>query len=456
MGEVKPMQTPHPARPVRLVRAGLHPLAGTPTLPGAKYTTVRAVLLAALAAGESSINGVARTEDTAVLLGALRTLGIAWRWEGTAQVRITGCAGQLPNAQNPAPITLDVGNAGAVARLLMGICATLPQVRLVTDYHESLGQRPNADLLDALRQLGVAVEATGKAGNLPITLRRGQLHGGPVAISATRSSQYLSALLLLAPLIGEAVSITVTGELRSGAFARLTAEMLTQVGIQLTHSTDLRHWTIPSPQVIQPRDWYLARDFPSAATWLAAGAIAGKTITVGPLAADAPDGQAVVGALRAMGAVISESPAAESGQMLFTVRGGTPLQGVTLNGEPMIDSIPVLAAAACCAVGTTVFTHVGTLRLKESNRIDDLCSELNRAGAHAEPGLDSITISGQPSGIAGGVTVDAHHDHRLAMALAILALRTTHGLTITGAHHVAKSYPDFWDELARLGAVVEG
>ncbi|HKD73861.1 MAG TPA: hypothetical protein VKB76_00145, partial [Ktedonobacterales bacterium] len=122
--------------------------------------------------------------------------------------------------------------------------------------------------------------------------------------------------------------------------------------------------------------------------------------------------------------------------------------------EPVIDSVPVLAAAACFADGTTTFEHVANLRLKESNRIDALCAELCRAGAEAIAGPDTITIAGHPEGIAGGVTVDAHEDHRLAMALAIVALRARDGLTITGAHHVAKSYPTFWAELARLGVEV--
>lgn len=440
---------------VRMVRPGAHALAGTPHLPGAKYTTVRAVLLAALAAGESSIEGVARSDDTAVLLTALQTLGIELRWVGPDRLLITGCGGEFPVASSPDPITIDVGNAGAVARLLLGIGATLPHIRFVTDYHDSLGQRPNAELLAALTQLGVAVTAANEQGCLPITLRRAQLHGGLVTIAAARSSQFLSALLLLAPLIGEDIAITVTDRVSSASFARLTAEMLAQAGVKLTHDADLRQWTIPSPQTIQPRTWKLARDFPAAATWLAAGAVAGDVITVGPLAADAADGQAVVAALRALGAAMTVAPAGEPGQIVLTVRGGQALHGVTLDGEPLIDSIPVLAAAACFAEGTTIFTNVGTLRLKESNRIDDLCAELNRAGAHAVPSPDTITITGQSGPLPGGVTVDAHHDHRLAMALAILALRTTAGLTITGAHHVAKSYPGFWDELARLGAVVE-
>ncbi len=139
---------------------------------------------------------------------------------------------------------------------------------------------------------------------------------------------------------------------------------------------------------------------------------------------------------------------------MLGVRGAAALHGATIDGDAVIDSVPALAAAACFASGTTMFTNVAALRLKESDRIADLCAEFRRAGAIAIPGADSITIVGQPEGIAGGVTVDAHSDHRLAMALAVLALRSSLGLTITGAQHVAKSYPAFWSELARMGATV--
>ena len=276
-----------------------------------------------------------------------------------------------------------------------------------------------------------------------------------MAISGARSSQYISALLLLAPLIGEPLTLQISDTLRSTSFVRLTIAMLAQAGVTVEHDADLRHMHIASPQPFQPRLWRLPRDFPTAAMWMAAAAIAGGELTLVGLPTDAEDGSAVLAALRRMGADLTTHPDAEPGQMTVMIRGGQPLHGATLDGEPIIDSIPVLAAAACFAEGTTTFINVASLRLKESNRIDDLCEELVRAGAEAIPGPDSITIVGHLTGIAGGVTVGAHQDHRLAMALALVALRSRAPLTITGAEHVAKSYPRFWDELERLGAQIQ-
>ncbi|MBA3825405.1 MAG: 3-phosphoshikimate 1-carboxyvinyltransferase [Ktedonobacterales bacterium] len=440
-------------------RVTIHPgaaLTGAPHLPGAKYPAVRALLLAALGDGPSRVAGLPPSDDTRVALEALARLGVPLRWLDAETLLVTGGAGHWPAATIGHPVTLDVGNAGAVMRLLLGVCAMVPTIHFTTSHMASLGQRPNADLLQALSQLGVAVEARQPGGLLPITLHGGGIHGGLVRISGARSSQYLSALLLLGPLLGEACEIAVTDEVRSAGFVRLTLAMLSSVGITVAHGPDLRHFRIASPQAYQAHDWQLPRDFPTAATWLAAGAVAGGTLHLAGLPAETEDGGAILAALHAFGADVSVTPGAETGQIAVEIRGGTTLRGAEIDGEPCIDSVPVLAALACSAVGTTTFRNVGNLRLKESNRIDDLCAELCRAGADARPGPESITIQGRPNGIAGGVTTDAHHDHRLAMALAIVALRAKAPISITGATHVAKSYPAFWSELARLGATVEG
>ena len=439
--------------PTVTVRAGNAPLRGTPALPGSKYATVRTVLAAALGDGPAIVSGVAHSDDTAALLRGLRACGVTIDDSIPETLRIVGCGGRFPAAAHGDLVTIDAGNAGAVLRLLLGVAATLPHVRFTTDYTASLGTRPNAELLAALEVLGVVVTEAGTDGRLPIALRGGTLHGGDVSIPGARSSQYLSALLFLAPLIDADITITVQGMLTSAGFVRLTLSTLAQAGIAIAHSPDLHHFMIAGGQYYQARDWQLPRDFPTAALWLALGAVASNAITLHGLDAAAEDGMAILAALGMMGANITRSTGDETGQITLTTQGGT-LHGAELDGEPIIDSVPALAAAACFATGTTIFRNVATLRLKESNRIDALCAELNAAGAEAIPGADTITIIGHPGGIPGGTTVDAHDDHRLAMALALVALRTTHGLTITGAQHVAKSYPRFWDELARLGAIV--
>lgn len=442
------------ALPERVRIGAGRPLSGAPWVPGAKYAAVRAILAAALADGTSHITGVPRSDDTEVLLSALARLGCAVFWDGPEALRIMGGAGRWPVAAQGTPVEIDAGNAGAILRLLLGATATLPEVRFTTTHAASLGQRPNAELLAALRDLGAEVTARDAEGRLPITVRRAALHGGTVRISGARSSQFISALLFLTPQLTSDLDIIITDAMPSASFVRLTIAMLAQAGIVVTADATLQHLHIPAPQTFRARDWTLPRDDPSAAVWLAAGAVAGDMLTLADLPRDTEDGLAVRAALRALGADITEMPANEPEQVTLVVRGGALLHGAEIDGAALIDSVPVVAAAACFATGTTVIHNVGALRLKESNRIDDLCLELHRAGARAIPGPDNITIIGQPADIAGGATVDAHHDHRLAMALSIVALRAHAPLIITGADHVAKSYPAFWRELTRLGADV--
>ena len=392
------------------VRAGKSQSASvTLSVPGAKYYTLRYLLAALLADGVTRVRNPARSDDTRVLLDALRALGADVTEEGGSAsgdwtLRITGTGGQL---RQPPGNMLAVGNAGAVLRMLLGVGALLPEITFTTDHPRSLGRRPNRDLLFALARLNIQTEANGPEGLLPITLRGGPPVGGAVTVSGARSSQYLSALLYLAPLLPQGLRITVSDGLRSSDLARATLRVLAESGIQVAAADNLRSFTVAGGQTYRAHDVTVPGDAPSAAAL-------------------------------AMAALLPQQPVRLLG----------------LDGDPLIDSIPVLVAAACFAEGESRFENVGHLRLKESDRIGDLCAELQRAGCDAQPLDDGILVRGHPEGVVGGVTVDAHDDHRLAQALALVALRSRGGLTITGADSVAKSYPTFFEDLQRLGADV--
>ncbi len=418
------------------------------SLPGAKYYTLRYLLATLLADGVSLVRNPARSDDTVALVRALRALGAnvsEAQSDGDWALRITGTAGHL---SAPPDNTLAVGNAGAVLRLLLGIGALLPEVTFTTDHPQSLGRRPNADLLAALAQLGITSEATGPDGLLPITLRGGPPAGGEVTVSGARSSQYLSALLYLAPLLPQGLRITVTDGLRSSDLVRATLRVLAQSGIRVEAGANLRAFAVAGGQIYRAHDVTVPGDVPSAAALAVAAALLGQTAHLSSLDAAQPESVALLAALAALGA----PPTLADGVLSIGV--GTSLHGARLDGDPLIDSVPVLVAAACFAEGESRFENVANLRLKESDRIGDLCAELRRAGCDAQPFDDAIVVRGQPGGIAGGVTVDAHDDHRLAQALALVALRSRAGLTITGADAVAKSYPTFFEDLRLLGAEV--
>ncbi|MEO8971743.1 MAG: 3-phosphoshikimate 1-carboxyvinyltransferase [Ktedonobacteraceae bacterium] len=421
-------------------------LRGNPVVPSSKYYTLRYLLAATLARGESRITYPAHSDDSEALFRGCRASGAELTWEDESRQVLHVRGGNLPCSGEP--VTINVGNAGAVLRLLLGIGAMLPDVTFITDYVQSLGKRPNRELLAALTSLGAECEGTGPEGYLPITVHGGKLHGGRVRISGARSSQYLSALLFLAPLIGEKLVIQVVDGLKSQALIHVTLNVLREAGITVEHDGAMRRFVIAAGQAYQPRQYVVPGDYPSAAALLCACAVAtdpGSEVQLQRLRPGEEDGEALLSALRAMGAdlrVDSET---------VTLRGGRRLQGIEMDGDRAIDSIPALVAAACFAEGESIFYNIESLHYKESDRIDDLCAELRGAGCAVTPREDSIVVQGRPQGIEGGVTVDGHSDHRLLMALSIVALRSRRGLTLSGVEHISKSFPEYFDELRRLG-----
>jgi 3-phosphoshikimate 1-carboxyvinyltransferase len=433
---------------IHIVPSG--PLHGAITPPASKYHTLRAVLAALLAEGESIIENPALSDDTTVLLKACTQLGAtiatSHQADGRCSLRIQGVGSQI----NPAPrATIDVGNAGAVLRLLLGICARSPAaITFTTPYPESLGRRPNADLLQALSRLGAQISSQGPEGTLPITIQGGQLRGGNVQLSGKHSSQYLSALLYLGPLLAEGLQIEITDTLASPSFIDLTLEVLQQAGITILTQERYRRYLIPGKQHYSPQTYQIPGDYPSAAALLAATAIAKGEIALRSLLPGTTDGEAMLGAFAQMGLEISRTG------KTITARADRPLQGISFDGSTAIDSVPCIAAAACFATTPSVISNVANLRLKECDRIYDLAAALQATGCQITPFPDRLEIH-PVSSILGGVEVDAHADHRLAQALAVVGLGAAHPITLHHAGHVAKSYPQFFDDLASLGATVE-
>ncbi len=423
-------------------------LRGEPGIPSSKYYTLRYLIAAACAEGESHIAFPAESEDSDALFRGCRALGAKLEWENEQRSSLS-VYGIRCFRQTEPPITINVGNAGAVLRLLLGVGAVLPEVTFVTDHPQSLGKRPNRELLEALTSLGISCQGIGAEGYLPITLRGGNVHGGHVKISGARSSQYLSALLFLAPLIGEALEIEVVDGLKSQPLVHATLEVMQEAGISVEHDETLTSFSIAADQHYLPRTYTVPGDYPSAAAWLAACAVSNNPtseIRLARLRRGDEVGEELLAAFRAMGADLYIDDDTVS------IRGDRPLQGIRVDGDRMIDCIPVLVAAACFAEGESVFYNIESLHYKESDRIEDLCAELRRAGCTVTPKQDAISVQGRPQGIEGGVVVDGHNDHRVLMALSIVALRSRLGLTLTGTEHIAKSYPHFFEELQRLGA----
>ena len=433
---------------------------GAPRLPGSKYYTLRYLLNALLADGESIVRAPALSDDTVVLVRAMQALGATAVWKpdgaGGWDLWVEGCAGR-PGL--PEHGVIQVGNAGAALRLLLGIGALLPEARFETDHPDSLGRRPNADLLDALRSLGISAEAREPGGLLPITLGGGPPAGGAVTVSGAQSSQYLSALLYVGPLLRDGLEISVVGGLRSAPLIEVTLHALKAAGIVVEARADLLWFRVPGGQRYQSGIYQTPGDAPSAAALVAAARALGSPLRLERLAWEDVDARALIAALDTLGVPLTERPGVANGGALLVA--GKSLVGAEVRApraidcDPVIDSVPALVALACLTPGETRFVNGANLRLKESDRIGDLCAELARAGADVAPTADGMIARGRPDGIAGGATVFAHDDHRVAQALAILALGSRAGLTIEGADAVAKSYPWFFEDLQRLGGRVE-
>ncbi|MDF2630964.1 MAG: 3-phosphoshikimate-carboxyvinyltransferase [Symbiobacteriaceae bacterium] len=432
-------------------------LAGTINPPGSKNYTTRYLLAAALAEGESVIHHPADSEDSEALQRCLLDLGATLRREEDRMI-VRGF-GVYPRRVE----RLDPGNAGAVLRFLMAVCAaTLPQVTFVTRYAESLGKRPQQDLLDALAQLGV--RSMSRDGRLPITLFGGGLRGGTVRVSGEISSQYTSALLFAAPLIGEPVTIEVLGDLKSKPPIRQTLRVLGEAGIKVEVAPDLRRFHILAGQRYLPREYVVPGDYPGAAAIMSAAAVVESDVVIERLFADDEQGEReAIDVLRTMGADIEHDPVTYR----VRIRGGRPLHGATFDGDRFTDAVPALAAAATVAAGTTVFENVENLRYKECDRISDYGAELRKVGASVEEERAKLIIHGRPDGLTGceepgdgadqqsPTVVDSRIDHRVIMGLTIAALRSAAPIIIRDAHHVATSYPAFFDNLRSLGVRID-
>lgn len=420
----------------------------TPRLRGdiqalsSKNYTTRYLLAAALADGTSTIYYPAHSEDSDAMRRCVRDLGAVLEEDGE-KIVITGFGGKPKDVRE-----LDVGNAGAVLRFLMAIASLCPNVTFVNRYPESLGKRPHDDLIDALEQMGVEIDHNG--GKLPITIRGGKPRSGRIRVSGSVSSQYLSALLFLTPLLEEDSEIEVVGDLKSKVVVGQTLEVLEQAGIVIEASEDLMRYRVPGGQSYAAKTYTVQGDYPGSAAVLAAAAVTESDVTIRGLVENSKQGErAIIDVLRMMEVPLTHHNA------VVNVRGNGKLKAVEFDGDTATDAVLAMVAAAVFAEGTSRFYNVENLRYKECDRITDYLNELRKAGADVEERQSEIIVHGKPEGVEGGVEIDAHYDHRVIMALTVVGLRARRPIVIRDAHHVAKSYPIYFDHLRALGAQVE-
>lgn len=399
-------------------------------VPGSKSITNRALVLAALAEGTSVVENVLVSDDTAHMRTCLQAMGIDIADGAPGQLIIQGGRSRL---RAPAG-DLFVGNSGTTVRFLAAVAALVPgEVRLVGDAH--MAARPIADLVEGLRALGVSVECP--SGCPPLTIRGGRFPGGRIPLRADRSSQYLTALLLVAALGDSDLHIELQGSLVSKPYIDMTRRMVTDFGGQVEEVPG--GFRARRCAGYRPRGYQVEPDA-SAASYPFALAAVGHDLAVPGLGTRTLQGDhAFVDLLRRMGATV------EAGAVLTRVRGGS-LAGIDCDMHHISDTVMSLAAIAPLATGPTTIRNVANIRIKECDRLMATVAGLRGLGQEVEHGDDWLRITPRPLWPA---TVECHNDHRIAMGFAILGAATG-AVTIADPACVAKTYPGFWDDLAAL------
>ncbi|MGB8990972.1 MAG: 3-phosphoshikimate 1-carboxyvinyltransferase [Desulfobaccales bacterium] len=404
------------------------------TLPGSKSYTHRALMAAALAAGESTLSNALKAEDTELTAQALAQLGAGIEWRGTT-IRVTGRGGRW----RPAALPIYLGNSGTSMRFLTALVALGEGEYLLTGTAR-LCQRPLGELLAALSGIGVRAVSEKGDGCPPVRVTGG-LTGGKARLSGAISSQYLSALLFIGPLAPKGLEIEVTGELVSRPYVDLTLEVLEDFGVSY-YREGYRVFQLPGGQCYEPQEYQIEADASSASYFWAAAALTGGRVTITNLSLTSNQGDAAFPqVLEQMGCGV------ESTEAGLTMRGGV-LQGVEVDMATMPDLVPTLAVLAAFAQGETVITGVAHLRHKESDRLQAMATELAKMGIEARETEDGLVIrGGQPH----GAVIDTYNDHRLAMSFAVAGLKAP-GVIISDPECVVKSFPEFWEFFERLYA----
>ena len=411
--------------------------AGTVRLPGSKSISNRVLLLAALAEGETEVRDLLASDDTARMLEALATLGVGVESLGGEHWRIRGCAGNVPVKQ----AELFLGNAGTAFRPLTAALA-LAGGDYVLKGVARMHERPIGDLVDGLRQLGADVTYLGNEGYPPLHLNPAKIvPGGSVKVRGDVSSQFLTGLLMALPLTGETVAVDVVGELISKPYIEITLAIMARFGVVVEREGWQRFTVRAGSRYVSPGTIYVEGDASSASYFLALGAIGGGPVRVEGVGRDSIQGDVKFAeALAQMGARIEMGP---NWMESWAPEGG--LVAVDLDCNHIPDAAMTLATTALFAKGTTTLRNIASWRVKETDRIAAMATELRKLGTSVEEGEDFIRVT--PAALKPAA-IDTYDDHRMAMCFSLAAFGTP--LRINDPKCVAKTFPDYFERFAAV------
>jgi len=419
--------------------APIRRVAGTVKLPGSKSISNRVLLLAALASGKTRLHDLLDADDTRVMQDALRTLGIAVTEDGGATV-VTGAGGAFPVKA----AELFLGNAGTAFRpLTAALALSGGDYRLsgVARMHE----RPIGDLVDALRSLGASIDYAGVEGYPPLHIRPASVRAGAkVSVRGDVSSQFLSALLMALPLAGRQMTVAVEGELISKPYVEITLKTMRRFGVEVGR-TGWTEFIVPAgARYTSPGEIWVEGDASSASYFLAAGAIGGGPVRVEGVGRASVQGDVrFAEALEQMGARISMG----ENWIEASAPPGGKLQAIDADFNHIPDAAMTLAVAALFADGPCTLRNIGSWRVKETDRIAAMATELRKLGATVEEGEDWLRVT--PPAALRPAAIDTYDDHRMAMCFSLAALGGV-AVRINDPQCVNKTFPEYFEVLSQI------
>jgi 3-phosphoshikimate 1-carboxyvinyltransferase len=427
-----------------------HRISGTLTVPGDKSISHRIAMLASYACGVTQVRGFLRSEDCITILNAMTQLGACYEFKGDL-LQVTGVGGVM---RRPASV-LDMGNSGTGIRLLAGLLAGQAFTSEMTG-DASLRSRPMRRISEPLVKMGATVDLLGEKGCAPVRITGGKLVG--IDYAPPVASAQVKSCVLLAALFADGVTrVTEVSPTRDH-----TERLLNAMGVPVIvngQQVSIQGYGAAGPK-LQARPWNVPGDISSAAFWITAAACGEGHLINLPNVGWNPRRNALIGVLRRMGASITftETDDASACERLGSVRvEGRSLRGTEVGGSEipdLIDELPLVAVAGALAQGRTVIRDAAELRVKESDRIRSVVDNLTRMGIQVEETADGMIIEGGGR-VKGGVSVDSYGDHRLPMAMSVLAMYADAPVKMENIACVNKSYPGFWDDLRKVGGHAE-
>ncbi len=421
----------------------LNPIAkvdGEINLPGSKSLSNRALLLAALAQGTTTLTNLLDSDDIRHMLNALHKLGVNYQLSGDKKQCVVEGLGRPFNTAELGQLELFLGNAGTAMRpLCAALC--LGQGEYLLTGEPRMFERPIGSLVDALRQAGADVTYLGNENYPPLSIKGTGLKGGKIAIDGSVSSQFLTAFLMAAPMATADTEIEIIGELVSKPYIKITLQIMHDFGVEVDND-NYQHFLIKGGQTYNAPGSYLVEgDASSASYFLAAGAIAGGSIKVTGIGKKSVQGDIqFADALEAMGAKI------EWGDDYIKASKGE-LKAIDMDMNHIPDAAMTIAVAALFAQGTTVIRNVYNWRVKETDRLYAMATELRKVGASVVEGHDFIEVT--PPAKLKHAQIDTYDDHRMAMCFSLVALSDT-PVTINDPKCTSKTFPDYFDKLASV------